>query len=282
MFRRTAESYWLRCNFREVTTLSNRSYQMIFSDYGHMVGKVSPYEFSQHLRNNLRLLATAYHSDVARLIRPYNPSYEIQKAFDAKLRPHLTTPSTHAAHTDGTAFVEWSIEYLDSLRTTINSAQTYISSQSGSVVTPHFRPNHGRPSQIPTNRRFRIQNPTVAHGDVCMPTTAPVTNPQPATALAQIPSQFPMQSPNQVHRAPRQSPNHLLSVTAMSNEEVSRELERLRANPFTETLFRQLDSQFRYEATVGVGSIQSVLQACGIHAVHGACHAPLRPPQSLF
>jgi hypothetical protein len=71
MFRRTAESYWLCCNFREVTTLSNlidvitRSYQMIFSDYGHMVGKVLPYEFSQHLCNNLRLLATAYHSDVA-------------------------------------------------------------------------------------------------------------------------------------------------------------------------------------------------------------------------
>jgi hypothetical protein len=86
-----------------------------------------------------------------------------------------------------------------------------------------------------------------------MATTAPVPNPQPAMALAQIPSQFLIQSPN-----------HLLSVTAMSNEEVSRELERLRAKPFTENLFRQLDSRFWYEATACVGNIQSVLQACGI------------------
>jgi hypothetical protein len=107
---------------------------MIFTDYGHMEGKMSPYEFGQHLCNNFRLLSTAYLSDVAKLIRPYNPSYEIQQAFDVKLRPHLTTPSTPVAHVDGIAFVKWTIEYLDSLRTTINSACTYTSSQSSSVV----------------------------------------------------------------------------------------------------------------------------------------------------
>jgi hypothetical protein len=154
-----------------------------------MVGKVSPYEFSQHLCNNLRLVATAYQSDVARLIRPYNPSYEVQNAFDAILRPHSTTPSTPGAHADWTALVEWTIECLDSLRSTNNSARTYISSQSGSILVPHDRPDNRRSSQIPINRRFRIQTPTASQGDAWM-VTAPAPNPPPALALAQTELSF--------------------------------------------------------------------------------------------